>query len=147
MTEEELQDYKLPRIDTDKELIDFINEMISIGNSYNTAPYSMALSAYAVFMYVAGKLGVTGFQASWADMQFLKRTRNLEDGFSIIDYSNLLYPQYKDNFEKYSFDNLLRENLPHLKERAKKLLEEKGGYTHENVIKHWKMIVELGEKE
>lgn len=145
MTEKELQDYKLPKINTDKELVDFINKMISVGNSYNTAPYSIALSAYAVFMYVAEKLEVTGFQASCADIQFLKRTRDLEDGFSIVDYSKLLYPQYKDSFEKYSFDNLLRENLPHLKERAKKLLEEKGDYTHENVIKHWKMIVDMKE--
>lgn len=146
MTEKELQEYEVPSIYSEKELLDFINKMIVCGNSYQTAPYSMALSAYAVFNYVAQKLQVTEYQAEFADLEFIKRTRGMEDGFVIIDYENLLYPQYKDEFNKYSFNNLLKRNLPHLKERAKELLKKDSGFAHENVIKHWKMIVELGEK-
>lgn len=146
MTEQELRDYEVPRISSEKELLDFINKTIEWGYSYDTAPYSMALSAYAVFEYVATKLQVTGFQASFADLLFLKRTRGLKDGFSIIDYEKLLYPQYKDDFNNYSFESLLKKNLPHLKERAKELLKTSGS-AHESVVKHWEMIANLEEEQ
>ena len=144
MTEKELQAFEVPHIETTSELVSFIDRMEKEGCTYETAPYVMALSAYATFMYMAKKLEVTGFQASWADMQFLKRTRNLKDGFRILNYENLLYPQYKNEF---TFEKLLEDNLDHIQEKAKELLRrtenEDGTYSAApEVVKHWQMIVD-----
>ena len=147
MTVEDFENYKVPAFDNEKELADFIQEMIKNGNSYNNAPYAMALSAYAAFDYVARKLGVTGFQASYADLHFLKLTRKMEDGFQILNYSLLLYPQFKYRFDEISFDKLIKDNLPHLQEKAKKLLAEDGKHAATAVVNHWKKIIAMEVKE
>jgi hypothetical protein len=144
MTEKELQSYEIPEIKDIKDLTKFITSMEKEGRLYETAPYAMALASYATFMYMADKLGVTGFQASWADMQFLSRTRGMEDGFRILDYSNLLYPQYENEFD-LSMDKLIEENIEHLRPKAIKLLEkdknDDGTYNaHEDIVAHWERI-------
>jgi len=146
MTETELQNYEVPRIESLDDLKKFITEMEQNGQSYDTAPYAVALASYATFLYMAGRLGISGFQASWADMQFLKRTRNMKDGFRILDYSELLYPQYEDKFN-LTMDKLIGENIEHLKSKAIELLEKNknddGTYSaHEEVVTHWKRIAE-----
>ena len=146
MTETELQNYEVPRIESLDDLKKFITEMEQNGQSYETAPYAVALASYATFMYMAGRLGISGLQASWADMQFLKRTRNMKDGFRILDYSELLYPQYEYKFN-LSMDKLIEENIEHLKPKAIELLEnnknDDGTYSaHEDVVTHWKRIAE-----
>lgn len=147
MTVEDFENYKVPAFDNEKELADFIQEMIKNGNSYNNAPYAMALSAYAAFDYVARKLGVTGFQASYADLHFLKLTRKMEDGFQILNYSLLLYPQFKYRFDEISFDKLIKDNLPHLQEKAKRLLAENEKHAATAVVNHWKKIIVMEVKE
>ena len=146
MTETELQNYEVPRIESIDDLKKFITTMEQNGQSYDTAPYAVALASYATFMYMAGRLGISGFQASWADMQFLKRTRNMKDGFRILDYSELFYPQYEDKFN-LSMDKLIEENIEYLRPKAIELLEKNknddGSYSaHEEVVKHWKRIAE-----
>ena len=146
MTETELQNYEVPRIESLDDLKKFIMEMVQNGQSYDTAPYAVALASYATFKYMALRLGISGFQASWADMQFIKRTRKMKDGFRIINYSELLYPQYEYKFN-LNMDKLIEENIEHLKPRAIELLEENknddGSYSaHEDVVKHWKRIAE-----
>ncbi len=79
----------------------------------------MSLAAVAAFYYVSHKLGVTGFQASCADMDFLQRTRSMKSGFKILDYDDLLYPQSLYKFNKTISPALLDS----LKKEASKNLE------------------------
>src|SRR4026207_2520977 len=83
---------------TPKQLMDYINTMLEwpsaagdSGVGYGRCVYSMANSAEATFNYVGAKLGVTGFQASAADLQFLSNRRNLKLGFMLLDAEQLLY--------------------------------------------------------
>lgn len=137
-----MREAEVPRINTVKELTSYIRKLTKQKHDYGTCVYAMSMSAQAAFNYVAHCLGVTGFQASCADMDFLRRTRRLKHGFRFIDYSNLLYPQYLNSEHFPSIWQLIEENKKRLSEAAKKLLKESPS-AHPDVIAHWKMLSEL----
>jgi hypothetical protein len=100
MTELEMAQTAVPWPRTIDELNSYINELVTKQHDYGTCVYAMSMAAVATFYYMSHELGVTGFQASCADLDFLKRTRSMKSGFKIMDYGNFLYPQYADKFEK-----------------------------------------------
>lgn len=120
------------------ELANYINSLVDRPHSYGTMPYAMALAAVAAFNYVAHKCGVTGFQASFADLEILRHTRSLEVGV-VHDYNNLLYPQYADKFQTIS-----KSTWTWLQAEAKKKLVEKHDRipVHDKVMLHWQSIVD-----
>ena len=144
MTEKELREVKDFWPKSDGELTDYINKLVNRPHDYGTCVYAMSLAAVAAFNYVAGKLGVTGFQASMADLDFIRRTRRLEM-FSIIDFENLLYPQYlnKENFP--NLQQLISKNAAWLKEKAAKKLSEidPNNPVHPDVKSHWEYLASL----
>lgn len=95
-TEAQLRDSEAPWPKTLDELSAYIKTLTDRPHDYGTCVYAMSLAATAAFNYVAHELGTTGFQASCADLDILRRTRDLKHGFKLIDYQNLLYPQYWD---------------------------------------------------
>lgn len=136
--EDEMRESKVPTPETPKELTAYIDGLIKRDHDYGTCVYAMSMAATAAFNYVASKLGVTGFQASCADMDILRRTRSLDGPFMILDGSKALYPQYDlqaqvrewmqgNDFKKY------------LAEQAKKKLAE-GGIISPSVEKHWRNL-------
>ena len=141
-TEKEMREEKVPWPKTLKELREYINGLVEREHDYGTCVYAMSMSAEAAFNYVAHKLGVTGFQASCAELDFLRRTRGLEWG-KLIDYNNLLYPQYCTTEHFPSIDNLMRDNREELSKRAKKLLDENKDAC-EDVKDHWKKLASYG---
>jgi hypothetical protein len=145
-TEAELRDAKEPWPHTPDELQTIIAALVDRQHDYGTCVYAMSIAATAAFNYVAHKLGVTGFQASCADLDIIRRTRHLEQGFQIIDYANLLYPQYREEFADLSFDSLLRKNATELKKHARVLLDE-GNKAHSSVREHWEMILTLPDSD
>lgn len=144
-TEKELRETEVVRPKTLDELNKIIEQLTERKHDYGTCVYAMSIAAVATFNYVAGKLDVTGFQASCADLDILRRTRDYENGFSIINYDNLLYPQYWDDEHFPSKEQLLEKNKEQLAEAAKKKLKESNGSTHPNVIKHWEMVASLSK--
>lgn len=142
-TEFELRDFKVPFEITKEEFLKAYEELTDRQHDYGTCVYAMSIIAEMGFNMVANKLGVTGFQSSCADLDFIRRTRRMEAGFKIIDFSKLLYPQYKDNDFIESFDELIVKNKEALKPLAIKRLKEDDGFAHEDVINHWKYIANL----
>lgn len=143
-TEAELREMAAPWLTDIEELTSYIQGMVNRPHDYGTCVYAMSLSAVAAMYYVSQKLGVTGFQASCADIDILRRTRGLEF-FCILDYSNLLYPQYCTEEHFPSVQTLLNdpEIKARLKEKAKiKLAEDACDTMHAapGVIAHWKML-------
>lgn len=140
MNEQQLRDYKVPWPETMEELSAIITQLTDRQHDYGTCVYAMSIAATAAFYHVAKKLGVTGFQASCADMDILTRTRHMER-FRISDYANLLYPQYCDAEHFPGWRDLLGspELRPWLRERAQKLLAEREN-AHPNVVAHWEML-------
>ena len=131
---------KRKEIKSFEELMDFLKYVEENCNTgYGTAPRAMAQAALAVSWYLCDKFGITGFQAGCVMWDFIKDWcySGNKCGLRIVDYDNMLYPQYDDKFEKtispYIWDNLQKEAAINLKERSE--------HTHPRVIEHWKSIV------
>lgn len=139
MTEQELRESKAPWPKTEEELLSYIKELLEQEHDYGTCVYAMSLSAQATFNYVSHKLGVTGFQASCADLDFLRRTRNIDNGFMILSYDNLLYPQYCTEERFPTWKKLIKDNKNNLSKAASKLLNDRKD-AHPDIINHWKKL-------
>lgn len=148
----ELKDLKWPLSEDDmmnlesvspksgEELIDFIMNLVKYeNNDYGTAARSLTLAAEAAFNYIAHMFDVSGFQAGYAQMGFMIRMRNIKSRLKILNYDNLLYPQYLDDF-RITPEQCIRENASWLKKRAKEELKKATEWTDEKVVEHWKYL-------
>jgi hypothetical protein len=138
-SEKQLAELDMPWPDSEDELRQIINAVLNRGHDYGTCVYAMSIAGEAAFNFVARKLGVTGFQASCADMDILRRTRRIKGGFALLDYENLLYPQYRERFDELTWERLLVENKEWLREKAGVLLAENSN-AHPNVRSHWERL-------
>lgn len=127
---------------TEKQLLEYIASLVDRQHEYGTCVYALSLAASAAFNYVAGQLGVTGFQASCADLDFLRRTRSIKGPFILLKAEDALFPQ---SLPREKLDRAEVEWLPWLKEEAKKKLTESGG-AHPAVLAHWKELAGLSTK-
>lgn len=137
-TESEMRAAKVPWPRTEKQLAEYVASLINREHDYGTAAYAISMAATAAFNYVASVLGCTGFQASCADLDVLRRTRHLEGPFMIIKGEDALYPQY-DLHEKLS--EAMSGWKDWLTEEAQKKLAA-NDYAHPNVIAHWKKLAQ-----
>ena len=143
MNEFELRD----KLKEDRENIKSFDELISFlqnvkencNYGYGEAPRAIAQAALATAWYLSSEFGITGFQASFVMWDFILdwQYRNNKCGLKMIDYDDMLYPQYEHKFEKtlstYTFEALQKE--------ASKLFENSKG-AHQEGIKHWESIVD-----
>ena len=137
-TEAEMREAKVPWPKTKKQLVEYIESLVNRQHDYGTCVYAMSMAAEAAFNYVAGKEGTTGFQASCADLDFVRRVRLLKGPFMLIKAEDMLYPQC-NLFDKLSesMDNW----KPWAKEEAIKKLSDTS-HAHPDVIAHWKKLAE-----
>jgi hypothetical protein len=143
LTEEEMREQKPFWPKSIEELVEYINSLIERPHSYGTCVYAMSYAAASAYYYVSHKLGVSGFQAGCAEMDFLRLTRHWEWG-RILDYNDLLFPQYCNEEKFPSVDTLL--NNPEIKEVLAKKARQKlasGDRAHPNVIAHWEKLASL----
>ena len=138
-TEKQLRELEMPWCKTDEELQAIVAALSGREHDYGTCVYAMSLAALSAYYLMSHKMGVTGFQASCADMDFLARTRRMKDGFQILDYNKLLYPQHRHDFDEASWDNLLAKHSKMLREKAITLLAEQQT-AHPNVVAHWQRL-------
>lgn len=162
MNEAELRDTPNPWPKSLEELTTYIKDLVEQKHDYGACVYAMSLSAVAAFNYVCHELGTTGFQASCADLDIIRRVRDLKGPFRIVDYSNLLFPQYLNDERVPGWEDALKQE--HIKkwlkeEAAKKLaafekepvhkfkdddgIEKTYDAAHPNVVAHWRMLVNL----
>jgi hypothetical protein len=139
-SEKELRDLDMPGPRSDADLRRIIDAVAKRQHDYGTCVYAMSIAAEAAYNYISHVLGVTGFQASCADMDFLRRTRGWKMGFQILNYENLLYPQYADKFPTRA--KMIQENIDQLgKEAEKKLAETERA--HPEVRRWWEDLVDM----
>lgn len=143
-TEQEMRDAKVPWLDSEEALIAYIRSLVDRPHDYGTAAYAMSMAATAAFNYAANKLGTTGFQASCADLDFLRRSRGYKHGFHVIDYSKLLYPQSCNEESVPGFRSLLADERVNsqLRKAAAGLIEEMGDHAAPRVLRHWRELAE-----
>lgn len=144
MTEKEYKKYiydKAKEVKTKEDLDALLKEVIESKDlDYGKIVYAMCGCMKATCNYIDRSPvgGITGFQAGFIGWEMIREylIHNNELGMKILDFDNLLYPQYK-----YKFDKVIDKDLWNtLKEQAKKKLKECPD-AHPNVIKHWEKIV------
>lgn len=141
-SEKELREFDCPWPKSLWALLKIIWPLTRRNHDYGTCVYAMSISALATYYYASSKLGVTGFQASCADMDFLARTRHMKHGFRLLDYGDLLYPQSLYKFNEILAEKLIQENAKHLREKANQLLIE-SPEAHPEVRAHWERLAQL----
>lgn len=139
MTEQEMRDSAAPWPNSVEELSGYVSSLVERGHDYGTMVYAMSLAATAAFQFVAGKLGCTGFQASMADLDVLRRTRRIDGPFLILRAEDMVYPQYdlRERLEKF-----MEESRPWVIERAKERLREQSPHVDSRVFAHWRRLTE-----
>lgn len=146
MNEEEYKEYiykKANKVKNKKDLMDLLDEVVNSDNlDYGKIVYAICGSMIATCNYIdRSKVGgITGFQADFIGWEMIKEytiTSNNEFGMKIINFGDLLYPQYE-----YKSDKVISyKTWKALQEEANKLLKETT-FAHPDVIQHWKSIVE-----
>lgn len=141
-TEAEMRDATVPTPVSIEALGEYVRGLVERPHDYGTCVYAISMAATAAFNFVAGKLGVTGFQESCADMDILCRTRGLTWG-RLLNFDDLLYPQYRDKFG--GWDELIEENKVKLAEKAREKLAEHAadGLGSTDVVAHWRFLASL----
>ena len=83
--------------------------------------------------------GITGFQAGAIMWGFIRQWNYSSNklGLKLVDYDNLLFPQYEDKFR----NKISAEHWERVREEAKNKLKENDN-AHPNVIAHWQSIAE-----
>lgn len=139
-----LRELKVERPKTLEDLNRIIEAVTNRSHDYGTCCYAMSIAAEAAFNFVASKLGVSGFQASCADLDILKRTRHINGPFAIINGSDLLYPQYN---VQDSVLQIIGKWQPWIAEECQKLIDSQKSdeLVHPNVRAHWERMAATAE--
>jgi hypothetical protein len=136
-TEEQMRAAEAPWPKTPDELAQYIASLVDRPHDYGTCVYAMSLAAVAAYNYVASLLGASGFQASCADLDIVRRNRRIKHGFMILEANDLLYPQYD---LRAKLEEFIAKNLPELADAAAALLAENGEQGAPAVRAHWKRL-------
>jgi len=126
----------------EEDLPDFIQRIIhGYEHDYGTACHAVAACALAAAWAVSGDsdIGLSGFQAGFVMWDFIKnwtKTAN-ECGLRLVDYDDMLYPQYAEKLDKV-IDTYTWQAIQ--KKAQEKL--EKEDYACPAVTEHWKKIAE-----
>lgn len=113
-------------------------------HDYGTICYAISAAAVAMASGAdhepGARGGITGFQAGcvmWGFVRHWNYSHN-KTGLRIVDFDNMLYPQYEYKFQK----TISKEVWESLQEEAKNLLADADPYyTAADVFAHWKSIV------
>lgn len=122
------------------DLVAFLQRVKDTCNTgYGTAPRAIAQAALATAWFLSSDFGITGFQAGFVMWDFIRDWlySGNECGMKIMDYDDMLYPQYRDKYEK----TISRDVFEALQKTAKKRLED-SKHAHPAVINHWESIVD-----
>lgn len=127
----------------------FINHVMNdYDHDYGTICHAISACAIAA-AWAANKHeqgGITGFQAGfimWDCIEQWMFTNN-KTALRIINYDDMLYPQYEKKFDKV----ISRETFESIQKAAKDLLDEYKSTpedrrcAHPDVVKHWKSIID-----
>ena len=105
---------------------------------YGKICYAISGCMLATLNYIDGSEvgGITGFQASIIGWQMVRELIvDSEIGMKLVDYGNMLFPQYEHEFEK----TIPAKIWEKIQEQAKQNLQNVPD-AHSDVIKHWKKI-------
>ncbi len=142
MDEFELRDklrVERKEIKTIDDLTTFIQRIESECNTgYGQSARAIAQASVATFYYLAGKMGITGYQASCALWDVIRDVNYTDNkcGMKLVDYDKMLFPQYDYVFEK----KISSDTWELLQSQAKNNLTRNLEFCHDAVVNHWENI-------
>lgn len=120
-------------------LPDFLKKLTEdYGHDYGTICHAVAAAALGAANAVnhAPCGGITGFQSGAVMWEFISEWQSKRGKpLRLLDYSNMLYPQYEDDFTSISQDT-----WKWLQAEAKKLLGERSDAHSGRITEHWQSI-------
>ena len=137
--EQVLRERSTPWPKTLAELNNLIREVTSGTHTYGSVVEAMGIVAAATLNYMGSELGVSGFQASCADLVVLRRQRLLKGPFTLMNLEDIMYPQYNLHDK---LDEFIGDCGKWISEEAKRRLESDGEHAHERVLTHWKRLAQ-----
>lgn len=145
MTEKDYKKYiyeKANNVKTKKDLDALLKEVINDKElDYGKIVYAMSACMIATLKYIdrSDVGGITGFQASFVGWEMIREfiIYDNKTSMKIVDYDEMLYPQYEMEFQKTISQNTWKS----LQKQAEIRLKESPD-AHPEVIEHWKSIVE-----
>lgn len=130
---------KRKHIDNQKDLFEYLKDVEKNYNcGYGESARAVAQAMLATGWYFSNVFGLTGFQAScliWDVIRDWQFSSN-KCGLKIVDFDNMLYPQYEEKFEK----TITKSVWEQLQKEANVRLAQRN-YAHPDVKEHWKKIV------
>lgn len=144
MSDQELHDFEVPTAGSIEELAAIIEALAGRRESYSACVHAMSAAAVATIRYLEAVIrpDVSGWPSNLADLDILRRTRQLHNGFAIIDYNNLLYPQYLKDTAIPGWGQLINGYLRvSLRRQAARLLREEHDGTSSQVLAHWQRLL------
>lgn len=114
--------------------------LIDTEHDYGTICHAIGALAVAAGWLGSHMHGITGFQARFVMWDFVRQWQyeHNECGLRIIDFDNMLFPQYENRFEK----RIDAKQFAKMQEIAAKKLQGDLSHVHPDVMKHWKSIVD-----
>jgi hypothetical protein len=121
------------------ELVTYLTPVIEREHDYGTSAAAASVAALAAFNFVCKKLGLTGFQAGFAALDFYGRAMSIDGGFIVLKLQDMLYPQY-DLPQKLHEYMTEESTIQWLADEARKKLANVDPFTHPDVLKHWEHL-------
>lgn len=123
---------------TVEKLPEFIRKLTEdYQHDYGTICHAIAAAACgaarAVDRSPAG--GITGFQAGCIMWEFMQHWNGVKGPARLLDYNDLLFPQYERKFRSISPDT-----WTDIQEKARQNLEGSAKHAHPDVIAHWETV-------
>ncbi len=129
------------KVQTAESLPEFIRHLTEdYSHDYGTIVHACAAAAIAATWTVDHACGgISGFQAGAVMWEYIVEWQGLRNKpLRLMQYSDMLYPQYKDKFQK----TISKDTWKWLQdEAAKNLAEKESDYTSTTVYQHWQNIV------
>ena len=121
----------------------FIDRVINgYEHDYGTICHAVAACAIAAAWAANDQPsgGITGFQAGFVMWDFIKQWSypNAKTGMRLLNFDDMLYPQYSDKFSK----TISRNVWESLQKEAQKRLSDDIQLAVDSVVFHWQSIVD-----
>jgi hypothetical protein len=130
--------YKRAREVTPETFGDFINELLhGYDLDYGAKIHAAAACSIAMFNACSDIFSFSDFQGSASAIQILYKLNYPcnKTGIRVIDYDDMLYPQYEDRFR-----SIRRDTWEYLRKRADELIAERQSTADPSVLHHWMNI-------
>ena len=127
-------------IKNQEELVQFIDHILNdYKHDYGTTVRAISAMILATASMGADLMGITIFQDGIIMWDFILNWMYTDNktGLKIVDYDNMLYPQYEDRFQKTISKDVWKD----LRKEAKHKIKNEG-CACERVVRHWQSIVE-----